>query len=399
MSSAKGRNCWETSPGSWAYSFTVKGQRYTGTVKGTKRDAERFIRYKRDRVKAEHFIGEKANGGHGSRDMTLLDAIDRYWSEIGQHAKAAEEDETHFNRLLDRIGEDTPITRIDDRLMSEIVGEWRQKYRHDNPALGRLSNAYVNRTVTELLRRVLIRARKTWKVPLPDEPNWTNLRLREAPRVREVTLEEEFKLQEKCREDYWPVFEFSLLTGLRKENAFELQWSQVDWFDRVIRMVAKRDTPRETIITNEVAEILEAQCGHHPTAVFTFIAKKTWTNPKNKVRYIKGQRYPITYEGCDSAWRKLRKDAKVKNLTLHDLRKTTGSRIVRATGNIAAASKQLGHESIALTARHYAHIMPEDVHEVNVRTAEVMREKREALKARRSADSQKNLKNFRGNVA
>ncbi|MDQ4136561.1 MAG: hypothetical protein M3158_10285, partial [Pseudomonadota bacterium] len=57
------------------------------------------------------------------------------------------------------------------------------------------------------------------------------------------------------------------------------------------------------------------------------------------------------------------------------------SRIVRATGNLAAASKQLGHSSIAITAKHYAHITPEDVHAANTRTAEVIRAKREALKA------------------
>ncbi len=388
---SKAKNCWETSSGSWAYSFNIKGQRYSGTIRGTKRDAERFVRSEKERIKGELFASAKASGFSGGRDMTLADAIDRYVSEVGHRANAAKEDEAHFHRLLDWIGDDTLISRIDDDLMTRIIAQRSKMYRHGNPKLGRLSPAYVNRTITDLMQRVLTRARKFWKIPIPDEPNWRSLRLPEAARVREMTIQEEVDLEQVARDDYWSAIRFSLLTGLRKANVCALAWSQVDWSDGVIRVVTKGDRCREVRITDEVAEILDAQRGSHPTAVFTFVARKTWTNPKNQQRYLKGQRYPITTEGFESSWRALRKKAGVKNLTIHDLRKTTGSRIVRATGNLAAASKQLGHSSIAITAKHYAHITPDDVHAANIRTAEMMRAKRDALKAQR-ADSQKNLK-------
>ncbi len=392
MPLGKAKNCWETSPGSWAYSFNIKGQRYTGTVRGTKREVERFIRHEKERIKLETAVSAKVGRSKGFRDFSFGDAVDRYWSEVGHRAKAAREDEVHFNRLLDWVGDTTLITCIDDDLMSQIIAQRRKMYRHDNPKLGRLSNSYVNRTVTDLTQRVLTRARKSWKIALPDEPNWSELRLPEAARVREMTIEEEFDLEQSARDDYWHAIRFSLLTGLRKANVCMLQWSQVDWIDGVIRVVTKGDRYREVLITVEVAEILNAQRGHHPLAVFTFVAAKTWTNPKNKHRYVKGQRYPVTYEGFESSWRALRKKAGVKNLTIHDLRKTTGSRIVRATGNLAAASKQLGHSSIGVTAKHYTHITPEDVLAANARTAEVIRAKREALKEQRG-NSQKSLKN------
>jgi integrase len=323
--------------------------------------------------------------------MTLGNAIDRYWNEVGHSAKAAKEDEAHFDRLLDWIGDDTLITHIDDELMTRVIARRSKMYRRDNPNLGRLSPAYVNSTVTDLVQRVLTRARKFWKIALPNEPNWSGLRFPEAARVREMTIQEEVDLELVSREDYWSAICFCLLTGLRKANVCQLEWSQVDWSDRVIRVVTKGDQRREVFITPEVEAILDAQRGYHSTAVFTFVAKKTWTNPKNGQRYIKGQRYPITYEGFESSWRALRKRAGVRNLTIHDLRKTTGSRIVRATGNLAAASKQLGHSSIAITAKHYAHITPEDVHAANARTAEIIRSKRDALRVQRG-NSQKNLK-------
>jgi integrase len=398
MSIAKAKNCWETSPGSWAYSFNIKGQRYTGTVRGNKREATNFLRDEKERIKGELHALAKASGGLGVRDMTLCDAICRYWAEIGCYAKAADEDASHFNRLLDWIGDETPLTRIDDNLMTKIVACRRATNRQDNPNLGKLSNAYVNRTTTDLMQRVLTRACKFWKIPLPDEPNWSGLRLPEAARIREVSIEEEDNLQQWSRDDYWAAISFSLLTGLRRANVCDLKWSQIDIADGVIRVLTKGRKFRELRITPEVAELLENERGKHPTAVFTFVAAKTWTNPRNKLRYVKGHRYPITYEGYQSAWRVLRKKAAVEDLTLHDLRKTTGSRIVRATGNLAAASKQLGHSSIAITAKHYAHITSDDVLEANKRTAEVIQAKREALSTQRRK-SQNSLKISEGNAA
>lgn len=402
MALGKGKNCWETSPGNWAYSFNLMSRRYNGTLKGTtKRDAERFVRTEKERIKLELMAQAKASGGQGPRDMTFLAAVSRYVEECGQHAKAAAEDETHFDRLLDSdwIGENTMLTRVDDNLIAKLVAKRRAMYRHNKPHLGKLSNAYVNRTVTDLVQRVLTRARTVWKIPLPDEPNWAEHRLPEAVRVREMTVGEEIALEEASHDDHWAAIEFTLICGLRKTNVIALEWPQIDWIERIIKVKVKWDKDQEISITDELAEILKAQRGHHSTAVFTFIAKKTWTNPRNGIRYVKGQRYPITSDGMASAWRSLKKKAGVKNLTIHDLRKTTGSRIVRSTGNLAAASKQLGHSSIAITAMHYSHITTMDVRNAISKAADDRKANRAKFKADRDAESQKNLKAAQGRAA
>jgi hypothetical protein len=231
MGLGKGRNCSETSSGSWAYSFNVAGVRHNGTVKGTEREAERFVREQRERIHGERAAALRASGGYGPRDMRFVDAVDRYWNEVGHKAKAATEDFTHFDRLVDWIGEDTPITHIGDDLVTRLIGRRSKMYRHNDPKLGLLSNSYVNRTVTDLLQRVLTRARQFWKVPLPDEPNWVELHLPETTRIREMTIEEQADLEVVARDDYWPAFEFALLTGLRKVNVCELNWSEIDWSD------------------------------------------------------------------------------------------------------------------------------------------------------------------------
>lgn len=50
-------------------------------------------------------------------------------------------------------------------------------------------------------------------------------------------------------------------------------------------------------------------------------------------------------------------------LQLRDLRRTCGSWIVQRTHSLKAAQDLLGHTSIAITARHYAHLLQEHVQE------------------------------------
>lgn len=52
-----------------------------------------------------------------------------------------------------------------------------------------------------------------------------------------------------------------------------------------------------------------------------------------------------------------REAAGIPWLQFRDLRRTCGSWIVQRTGNLKAAQEILGHSSISITARHYAHLL------------------------------------------
>ena len=45
-------------------------------------------------------------------------------------------------------------------------------------------------------------------------------------------------------------------------------------------------------------------------------------------------------------------------LQMRDLRRTFGSWIVQRTGSLKAAQELLGHSTVAITSRHYAHLLP-----------------------------------------
>jgi integrase len=117
-----------------------------------------------------------------------------------------------------------------------------------------------------------------------------------------------------------------------------------------------------TPITDAVAALLEPLKGHHPEAVFTYTCQRT------RDGHMKGQRYPITYEGGKTEWARLMKRSCVKGLRFHDLRHTTATRLLRATGNLKLVQQALNHRDIKTTTR-YAHVLNDEVAEALQRVA------------------------------
>lgn len=102
--------------------------------------------------------------------------------------------------------------------------------------------------------------------------------------------------------------------------------------------------------------------------MWTYLAKKTQRIARTDRSTVKGQRYPLTYEGFKSSWAKLCDRQEVKGVHPHVMRKTSGSRMLRVTGNINAVAKHLGQSDIRMTERSYAHIVSDDIRKAMERT-------------------------------
>jgi integrase len=107
-------------------------------------------------------------------------------------------------------------------------------------------------------------------------------------------------------------------------------------------------------ITNEVAAILRPLLGHHAVWVFTYVAKQT------RGSHVKGRRYPVTYEGAKTEWRRLRARACVTDFRFHDFRHDLGTKLLRKTGNLKLVQRALNHADIKTTVR-YAHVGGDEV--------------------------------------
>jgi integrase len=223
-----------------------------------------------------------------------------------------------------------------------------------------ISPRTVNRAVRILLRRIMYRARDSWNAAILAMPKWSDHYIREKKRpIREVTLTEERKIEAVERDDYRAIRQFATKTGLRL-NEVLLTWTQIDFENAVVRIIAKGDEPRIVPLTKATYALLWAERGRHPEYVFTFVAKRTRTCPHTGQDYVRGQRYPITYWGLSTQrrrdWKKAGVDAR-----FHDLRHTAGMRTLRTTGNMKTTQKLLGHSDISTTSRFYTDALVEDV--------------------------------------
>lgn len=338
----------------YQFDFQIKGYRFYGsTEEKSKREAEEVEKAKR--AEAVRIVEQIVTAGR--KPMTVGTACERWWDEVGQHGS-----DPDLKRALDwlavQIGPKVALHDVNDNMISLAV----QARRRDVMRAGRdakgtqlyrpLSNRTINKTVPSLLRRVMNRARRAWSVTILTEPNWKEHFLEERKRpVREITTEEDAKLDEVESRDFALLREFAEIMGLRRREML-LTWPQVDFNQSTIALIGKGGVPAILPLTRRAYEILWGLRGHHPTAVFTFVAQRTRVCPKTGTKFVRGQRYPMTYYGIGTnrrrKWVKAGVDAR-----LHDTRHTTGQRVLRTTGNLKLVQTLLRHTEIRTTARFY----------------------------------------------
>ena len=322
----------------YSYDFRYRRQRFSGSTGCTsKREAEKFEEAERERVKALQFDARKP--------LTFKAAAAQYWTEVGQHHSNSDDTLRTLDWLEAAIGGTTLIAEISDATIARLVAKRRGEG---------VSNATVNRTVAQPMRAILRRSRRTWKQNIQDI-EWKDHFLKEPQeRVREASADEEATFMAAIRGDYAPALRFAILSGSRRAEIVGLQWQHVDFFNREFTVTGKRDLTRTIPMTNAIYDLLWALKDHHPTAVFTYVAKR----PREGAR--RGERQPITMEGFKTEWRRTKGRAKIENFRFHDARHTAATRLVRATGNLKMAQTLLGHSDLATTSR-YAHVTNADL--------------------------------------
>lgn len=349
----------------YTYSFQLGGRRFHGPTGKTEKRAAKEVE-KRAREEAKRLVdAEKAAAAQlkGDAPLTFDIAAGRYWEEVGKHHAGADNTWTDLERLVGYFGGDRLLTTITDNDITQLVA-WRRGHRFKNRqtlANGEpapfISPATVNRTTTDLLRKLFSRARRKWGARFEHEPDWKDHRLKERGEVvRELRAEEELPLFEHLGDGYRDLWRFALASGLRLAECF-IRWDQIDWSARTITVTQKGARSHTVPLTNDMVAIITPQRGRHPEWVFTYLCRRS----SRKLGHEKGQRYPVTYEGMKSAWRRKRVKAGAADMRFHDNRHTAASRLVRRTGNLKAAQKLLGHANIATTARFYAHVDMDDL--------------------------------------
>ena len=340
----------------YSYDFWIGGRRFLGSTEAkTKRAADSVERAKKDEAKAELAQAEAMDA---PRTWEL--AASRWYLEVGQHHKNSHVDAACLDWLTKAIGKSTLLIDIDDNRVAALVAKRRGEVRQVGKAENRTQKvgpATVNRTMTEPLRKVLLRASKVWKVRVADMDWGSHMLAEPQERIREASKAEEASIMSKLERGYGDAVLFAFINGCRRMEIISLRWPMVDFFGRQFTVIGKGGRSRTIPMNQNTFDLLWSLQGNHEEYVFTFEAARTRRHGKRDL--VKGERYQLTEDGLKSAARRAIPKAGVENFRFHDTRHTAATRVLRKS-NLRVAQVLLGHKDIKTTTK-YAHAMAEDV--------------------------------------
>lgn len=145
-----------------------------------------------------------------------------------------------------------------------------------------------------------------------------------------------------------------MLTGARVGEILTLKWSYVD-LERGLMLLPDSKTGQKTIALNTPAiEILKAVPRLH-------------ANP----HVIVGRCQGSCLVNIQKPWRRIRQQAKLDDVVLHDLRHSFASVAAAAGGSLPLIGKLLGHNHTMTTAR-YAHLADDPTRTLNQKVGELI---------------------------
>lgn len=328
----------------YSFDFRYRGNRFSGkTGCNSKREAKRFEDAEKEQAKALVTV----NGA----PMTFNAAATRYWEEVGKFLSNAADTFRDIAWLERQLGRATMLSTISSSEIAKAIAKRRAVVKRRG---GYAANGTVNRQVTFLIRAILNRAENVWEQPVK-KIKWKEVTLEEPQEiVREATPDEESALFEAIRDDYADAIDFAIMTGCRLAEIIGLTWPKVNFFTREFTVTGKRDRTRVVPMTGESEALLRKMRPNHVLHVFTYVAEKA------RDGRARGMRYPMTYNGLKTAYRRSKAKSGVKDLRFHDLRHTAATRTLRAAGDLKMVQQLLGHKDIATTAK-YAHVLTDDI--------------------------------------
>lgn len=338
----------------YTYDFWLDGTRFQGrSPETTERGARAWLKQRKLEATKEVADRKRLNA-----PRTWADAASRYWHEVGQHHVNADVTAMNLDWLSHEINPKAAFASIDDNVVARLVAKRRGEMRkvgNAKTAKRAVSATTVNRTMTEQLRKVWLRARDVWKVPV-GEVIWSQHLLDEPQeRVREASIDEEARIMAKLGRGYDDAVAFAFLSGCRRMEIIGLKKTDVDFFTRQFTVRGKGGRSRIIPMSDQIYDILWRQRGTPTASVFTYEAART--SPRKHL--VKGQRYAVTDAGLRTALRRATDAAGVEGFRFHDMRHTAATRVLRAS-NLRVVQKLLGHSKVETTTK-YAHAMQEDI--------------------------------------
>ena len=223
----------------WYYDFRRAGVRYTGTT-GTA-DKRAATRIERDLV-----ASVEAAGGAPASDAPTVGALFlKYFLSHASHLPSVKTIEAHFIALQTRLDLDMLASELSNAHVSAYVADRRSD----------VSPATVNRELATL-RAAHRMAAEAWEWSVRPIA-WRRHMLKEPQgRTRWITTEEATRLIRALPPHLADAVEWSLLTGCRRGETFDLDWARVDLNNRVVRVFGKGAKWRNVYLSKQAFLLL-----------------------------------------------------------------------------------------------------------------------------------------------
>jgi integrase len=233
----------------------------------------------------------------------------------------------------------------DRRLLNGVLAQWRQS------PLAAISRAQVAKLHAEIGRahpyqanRVLALIRKmfnlaaVWGLHAGPNPCRGIPAFPERKRDRFVTPEELPRLWRALQREANPYIRTAiiilLLTGARRGEVLTMKWEDLDMAQGIWRIPqTKADRPHHVPLPRPALEELR-KLPRLADTPYVFA----------------GQRQGAPLVNIDKAWRRIRRDASLEDVRIHDLRRTLGSWLASSGAGLPLIGKVLNHSQPSTTA-------------------------------------------------
>jgi integrase len=333
---------------------------------GREADGSSVLTFSQAQRKAREWATRQSRQAAGIEDAkpwTVAEAVQHYLADYTDRGgKARRYVETTFNAHV--------LPRLSERKIAELtptmIRTWHRSLATAPARLRTSANALKQRTratpsddvdahrarratangVLTLLKAALNLAYREGKVPTDDA--WRRVQAFQkvqAARVRYLTDDEATRLVNACGTDLRSLVVGALLTGCRYQELATLRPVDVVIDAGVLTIRAsKGGSARTVVLTNEAASFFQqATAGKRPADVLLPRADgEPW--------------------GKSHQFRPVRAACKAAQITpavsFHILRHTHASRLAMRGVPMQVIAAQLGHSSVKITERHYAHLSP-----------------------------------------
>ena len=330
----------------WHIGYKSYGITIRKSLKVTSRDAAKTLLAEYQTLEAK----ERNRSTLLTVRRKLPDIINEYLiqTNIGKAPLTEKEKRGAMGRFQDFIGDQVHVHSIDEISTHHIEAYFNQRLngtiqpRRNNGKKGSVAGANKDLKVIKAFLNYAVK-----KSYLHDNLARPVRKIKAIKKIfRDLSFEEVGRLLETSKDSYpflYPIIAGAYYLGLREKELVYLEWADVDLDKNAVYVRTKpenrvKDCEERVIPLNSKLKGILANLKRQGRFIFYNRAGSTWKN--NLYR----------------EFQKAVKAAGLHGVSLQTLRETFGSHLLRKGVSIYLVSKYLGHSSVDVTTRHYAHI-------------------------------------------